>query len=170
MLSVLPHNAFQQQAEHLHAERILVSVAFHIGQTGLIKVTPGLKRPNAGVPHVKRVWLRRRDQVAAEVHHGIRIALDAHRLVRVLLRLKQRPCILWLAGWLAGWLNCCISWRTITASSPLIFSFSCGSRSSSGMISGKCRITRRRDTPPLRSVKRIGLLLTARITAGMCVE
>jgi hypothetical protein len=26
------------------------------------------------------------------------------------------------------------------------------------------------DTPPLRSVKRIGLLFTARITAGICVN
>lgn len=73
-------------------------------------------------------------------------------------------------GAVIGSLNFCISWRTITASSRAILFLSCGSRSFGTICSGKCRITRRRETPPLRSEKRIGLLFTARITAGIWVE
>lgn len=85
MLSIFPHDALKRQAEHLHAEWILVAVGLHIGQIGMVEVTSGLKRPDAGVPHIERVWLRRREQIAVEVHHRVRIALDAHRFVGVLL-------------------------------------------------------------------------------------
>jgi len=39
-----------------------------------------------------------------------------------------------------------------------------------GITSGKVSIIRRRDTSPLRSLKRIGLLFTARITTEMSVK
>ena len=52
MLSVLTHDAFQRQAKHLHAERILVAVGLHIGQIGVIEVALRLKRPDAGVPYI----------------------------------------------------------------------------------------------------------------------
>lgn len=38
------------------------------------------------------------------------------------------------------------------------------------MASGNGRINRRRDTPPLRSLKRVGLLFTASIIAGVEVD
>lgn len=74
-MPVLPHNAFKRQAEHLHAERILVAVGLHIGQIGVIEVTPGLERPDACIPHIQRVRLRRGEQVAAEVHHRIGVSM-----------------------------------------------------------------------------------------------
>jgi hypothetical protein len=138
-------------------------VGLHVHQIGVIQIQTRLARDNVGVPHIHPVGLRQRLQIAAKIKRRVSIALDAERLVGVLLRLEQARALI-------GSLNCCINWRTITASSRAILSLSCGSRSSGAICSGKWIITRRRDTPPLRSVKRIGLLFTARITAGICVE
>lgn len=135
LLSLFPHDALQRQAEHLHAERILVAVGLHVGQIGMVKVTPGLKRPDAGVTHIECVWLGRRKQVAAEIHHRIRIALDAHRLGGVVLRLKQRPGLLRRAELLHQLAH-------YNGQLTADFSFSCGSCSSAGIISGECSITR----------------------------
>lgn len=97
VLPVFPHDALKRKAKHLHAERILVAICLHIGQIGMVEVTSGLKRPDAGVSHRECVWLRRGEQLATEVHHRVCVALDAHRHVRVLLRLKQRAGLLRLA-------------------------------------------------------------------------
>lgn len=55
----------------------------------MVKIVTGLSRHDIGVTHKHTVWLCQRFEVAAEIKHRIGIALDADRLVGVLLRLEQ---------------------------------------------------------------------------------
>lgn len=95
--AVLAQDAIQRLTEGLHAERVAVAVGLHVGQIGVIQVAFRLERPDAGVTHVQAVRLGGRKQVAAEVHHRVGVALDAHGLAGVLLLLKQRAGVLRVA-------------------------------------------------------------------------
>lgn len=96
-MRVLTHDALKRQAEHLHAERVLVTVSLHVSQIGVLEVALRLKRPDARIPHIQGIRLRRGEQVAAKIRHRIGVVPNAHGFILVLLRLKQRSCILWLA-------------------------------------------------------------------------
>ena len=96
-LSVLAQDALQRLAEGLHAERVAVAVGLHVRQIGVIEVALWLERPDAGVTHEQAVRLGSGKQVAAEVHHRVGVALDAHGLAGVLLLLKQCAGVLRVA-------------------------------------------------------------------------
>ena len=80
-MTILTHDALKRQAEHLHAEGVLVAVGFHIGQIGVVEVALRLERPDAGVSHIERIRFWCGEKVAAEVHHWIGVALDAHGFI-----------------------------------------------------------------------------------------
>jgi len=94
---VLAQDALQRLAEGLHAERVAVAVGLHVRQIGVIQIATGLQGPDAGIAHVQAVRLGGGKQVAAEVHHRVGVALDAHGLAGVLLLLKQRAGVLRVA-------------------------------------------------------------------------
>ncbi|ADD78088.1 Hypothetical Protein PANA_2921 [Pantoea ananatis LMG 20103] len=92
--AVLAQDALQRLAEGLHAERVAVAVGLHVRQIGVVEVATGLQGLDAGVTHVQAVRLGGRKQVAAEVHHRVGVALDAHGFAGILLLLKQRAGVL----------------------------------------------------------------------------
>ena len=94
---VFAQDALQRLAEGLHAERVAVAFGLHVRQIGVIEVALRLERPDAGVTHEQTVRLGGREQIAAEVHHRVGVALDAHGLAGVLLLLKQCAGVLRVA-------------------------------------------------------------------------
>lgn len=75
----------QPQPEHFQAQHMLVTVGLHINQIGMIEIVTGLSRDDIGVPHKHSVRLRQRFQIAAKIKRRVSVALDAQRLVGVLL-------------------------------------------------------------------------------------
>jgi len=76
-MPIFPYDALKRQAKHLHAARVFVAIGLNTGQVGVIKVALWLQRPDARIPHIKRIWLRLGEQVATEVYHRIGVALNA---------------------------------------------------------------------------------------------
>ena len=75
----------QSQPEHFQAEHISVPVGLHIGQIRVIEIFTVVTRDDTGIPYKPPVGLRQHFQIAAKIKRRVSIALDAERLIGVLL-------------------------------------------------------------------------------------
>lgn len=78
-------HGWQPLTEHSQAQGIPVAVGFHIRQIGMIQIQTRLTRNDVGIANIHTVRLRQCLQIATKIKCLVGVALDAERLVGVLL-------------------------------------------------------------------------------------